>query len=116
MVWKNTALFPLKKEAAAQRRMPYAGDMVSKTKGKWTLKGRGQIWAAVGVSRTRRARDDLREGKMSLEDSLAFVQGKKSELGSIFENGVWEIETSPEKIDHGRVMRARFVLKWVTDF
>ena len=47
--WFGKTLFPLKKEAAAQRRMPYAGDMVNKTKGKWTLRGRGHIWAAVGV-------------------------------------------------------------------
>ena len=34
---------------------------------------------------------------------------------SIFENGVWEIELDPQAVDHNRVMRARFVLKWAAD-
>ena len=113
--WFGKTLFPLTRQAAEDRRMPYAGDLASKSKGKWTLRGRGHIWAAVGVSRTRRARDDLKEGKMSLEDRFTFIHGKKAELTSIFENGVWEIEKHPENIDHSRVMKARFVLKWVTD-
>ena len=113
--WFGKTLFPLTKQTAEDRRMPYAGDLASKSKGKWTLRGRGHIWAAVGVSRTRRARDDLKEGKMSLEDRFTFIHGKKAELTSIFENGVWEIEKHPENIDHSRVMKARFVLKLVTD-
>ena len=52
---------------------------------------------------------------MSLEDRLAFLEGKKNELSSIFENGVWEIELDPQSVDHNRVMRARFVLKWAAD-
>ena len=47
---------------------------------------------------------------MSLEDRLAFVEGKRAELASI-----WEIETEPHRVDHSRVMRARFVLKWTQD-
>ena len=46
---------------------------------------------------------------------MAFIHEKKAELSSIFENGVWEIETNPGNIDHSRVMKARFVLKWVTN-
>ena len=52
---------------------------------------------------------------MSLEDRLAFIEGKKAELASIFENQVWEIELHPEKVDWNRVMKARFVLKWSAD-
>ena len=52
---------------------------------------------------------------MSLEDRLTFLEGKKAELSSIFENGVWEIETDPASVDHNRVMKARFVLKWAAD-
>ena len=113
--WFGKTLFPLTKQASEARRTPYAGDLASKSKGKWTLRGRGHIWAAVGVSRTRRARDDLKEGKMSLEDRLTFTHGKKAGLTSIFENRAREIEKRPENIDHSRVMKARFFLKWVTD-
>ena len=113
--WFGKTLFPLTRQAVEKRRMPFAGDLAEKTKGKWSIRGRGHIWTAVGVSKTRRAKDDLRESKMTLEDRLAFIHGKKAELSSIFENGAWEIETSPENIDHSRVMKARFVLKWVTD-
>ena len=58
---------------------------------------------------------DLKESRMSLEDRLAFIEGKKAELASIFENQVWEIELHPEKVDWNRVMKARFVLKWSAD-
>ena len=43
---------------------------------------------------------------MSLEDCLAFIEGKKAELASIFENQVWEIELHPEKVDWNRVMES----------
>ena len=52
---------------------------------------------------------------MTLEDRMSFMEGKKAELSSIFENGVWEVETQPERVDHDRVMKARFVLKWTHD-
>ena len=58
---------------------------------------------------------DLRESKMSLEDRLKFMEGKKAELASIFENGVWHLEASPETVDASRIMKARFVLKWAND-
>ena len=50
-----------------------------------------------------------------MEDRLAFVEGKKAELAAIFEHNVWEVELHPEKVDWGRVMKARFVLKWTSD-
>ena len=113
--WHGKTLFPLTKAAATCRRMPYAGDLESKVQNRWTLRGRGHVWTAVGVTKKRKEKDDLREGRVKLEDRLAFVEGKKAELASIFENGVWEIECHPERVDHARVMKARFVLKWTMD-
>lgn len=52
---------------------------------------------------------------MTLEEREAFIEGKKAEVASIFENGVWEVEAVPQKVDHARVMRARFVPKGTTD-
>lgn len=45
--WFGKTLFPLTKQgqAAEARRMPYAGGLATKTKGKWTLRGRGHTWA-----------------------------------------------------------------------
>ena len=109
--WHGKTLFPLTKAAATCRRMPYAGDLESKVQNRSTLRGRGHVWTAVGVAKKRKEKDDLREGHMKLEDRLAFVEGKKAEL----EDGVWEIECHPERVDHARVMKARFVLKWTMD-
>ena len=89
--WHGKTLFPFTKEATTQRIMAYAGDLESKTKNRWILRGRGHVWAAVSVSKKRKEKDDLREGKMKLEDRLAFVEGKKAELSSIFENRRWNI-------------------------
>ena len=52
---------------------------------------------------------------MILEDRLTCIHGKETELSSIFENGMWEIETRLENIDPSRVMKARFVLKSMAD-
>ena len=35
-------------------------------------------------AKEKKEKDDLREGKMKLEDRLAFVEGKKAEVSSIF--------------------------------
>ena len=43
-----------------------------------------------------------------LKDRLKFMEGKKAELASIFENGVWHLEASPEAVDSSRIMKARF--------
>ena len=50
-----------------------------------------------------------------LGDRFAFVEGKKAEPAAIFGHNVWEVELHPEKVDWGRVMTARFVLKWTSD-
>lgn len=55
---------------------------------------------------------------LTLEDRLAFLEGKKAELMSIFENGVWEIELDPQSVDHrkgGLKAKARLVLQKFSD-
>lgn len=42
---------------------------------------------------------------MTLEDRLKFMEGKKAELASIFENGVWHLEASPETVDASWIMK-----------
>ena len=99
----------------------YIGDLTNKLNRCRTLRGRGHIWQAVGAGagapkkKNVKESADLNERHMSLEDRLSFLEGKKAELSSIFENGVWEIEMNPETVDHSRVMKARFVLKWAAD-
>jgi len=66
-------------------------------------------WSHLDSASFPEAKGRQRTCKMSLEDRLAFVEGKKAELN------VWEVELHPEKVDWGRVMKARFVLKWTSD-
>ena len=93
------------------------GDFSQKLQSNQTIRCRGHIWAAQAFPKRKAVKEsaDLRESKMSLEDRLAFVEGKKAELAAIFEHNVWEVELHPEKVDWGRVMKARFVLKWTSD-
>lgn len=44
---------------------------------------------------------------MSIEDRLAFMEGKKAELSAIFENNVWEIEMNSEKVLTGGLAMAK---------
>ena len=48
---------------------------------------RGQVWNAQGVPRkkVKASSADLREGKTTLEECEVVIEGKKSELASIFE-------------------------------
>ena len=116
MAWKDT-LYPLTKEGAEKHGSAYVGDLSEKMKRRKRFRGRGHIWAAAGVPRKKNAKGavDLSERCMCLEDRLSFLEGKKAEIASIFENGVWEVETDPQRVDHGRVMKARFVLKRTVD-
>ena len=117
--WTGKTLYPLTQEGAQQYGSPYIGDMSSKLKRCKTLRGRGHIWQAVGagIPKKKNVKEsaDLSERRMTLEDRLAFLEGKRAELTSIFENGIWEIEMDPTAVDHNRVMKARFVLKWASD-
>ena len=54
---------------------------------------------------------NLSERSMKPDERAAFMEAKRKELKSFFDNQVWEY-TDHSSIDPGRVMRARFVLKW----
>ena len=114
--WFGKTLYPLTKDAAAEFGQNYVGDLSKKFNNK-TIRSRGHIWSAQAAPKKKNVKEsaDLKESRMSLEDRLAFIEGKKAELASIFENQVWEIELHPEKVDWNRVMKARFVLKWSAD-
>ena len=117
--WTGKTLYPLTSEGAERTGLLYIGDLTDKLSRCKTLRGRGHIWQAVGAGNPKKKHvkesADLNERKMTLEDRLSFLEGKKAELMSIFENGVWETELDPQAVDHNRVMRARFVLKWAAD-
>jgi hypothetical protein len=53
----------------------------------------------------------LSERAMKPDERAAFMEAKRKELKSFFDNEVWEY-TDHNGIDPSRVMRARFVLKW----
>ena len=115
--WLGKTLYPLIKQAAESRGIHYIGDFSDKIKRCRKFRGRGHVWATTGSLKKKQAKEsaDLFERYMKLEDRLAFLEGKKAELASIFENGVWEVELDPQCVDHSRVMKAHFVLKWTTD-
>ena len=121
--WMGATVFPLKKEKARAWNMPCVNmdKKVRKAKQKKGLvEESNEVSEEVFLSTLpmKKKKDnaaDLRESKMSLEDRLKFMEGKKAELASIFENGVWHLEASPETVDASRVMKARFVLKWAND-
>eukprot|EP00435_Cladocopium_sp_Y103_P032775 s1444_g8.t1 len=114
--WFGKTLYPLTKKAAEEFGQNYVGNLTKKFANK-TIRSRGHIWSAQASPKKKNVKDsaDLKESRMSLEDRLAFIEGKKAELASIFENQAWEIELHPEKVDWNRVMKARFVLKWAVD-
>ena len=53
----------------------------------------------------------LSERTMSLADRLTFMEAKKKELQSFFENSVWEIDEG-KNADPNRILRAKFLLNW----
>ena len=75
--WVGKTLFPLTKEAAQSRHLPYAGDLKDKLNTRWTLRCRGHIWAAVTAPKKKPTPSNVGEKKLSWEDRLAFVEGKK---------------------------------------
>lgn len=89
------------KKAAEDRGQHYVGDFTQKFATHKTFRCRGHIWATHAVPKKKAVKEaaDLHENKMSIEDRLAFLEGKRAELSAIFENNVWEIELHPEKVD-----------------
>ena len=53
----------------------------------------------------------LCERTMSLADRLTFMEAKKKELQSFFDNSVWEIDEE-KNADPTRILRAKFLLNW----
>ena len=94
--WFGKTLYPLTKDAAAEFGQSYVGDLSKKFKNK-TIRSRGHIWSAQASPKKKNVKEsaDLKESRMSLEDRLAFIEGEKAELASIFENQVWEDRASP---------------------
>ena len=46
-----------------------------------------------------------------LSDRVSFIKAKRLELASFFQNAVWEFDDETNA-PRGRVLKARFVLKW----
>eukprot|EP00438_Fugacium_kawagutii_P008129 Skav234370 [mRNA] locus=scaffold2071:53675:57820:- [translate_table: standard] len=61
--------------------------------------------------KTKARKEQISERHLSLEDRLAFIEAKKQELASFFQNDVWEIDDSTNS-QPGRVLKAHFILKW----
>ena len=76
-----------------------------------------QFYAATDgakVAPAKKRTDNISERHMSLSDRMAFIQAKRKELQSFFDNQVWEFDdlaNAPE----GRVLSAHFILKWSTN-
>ena len=81
--WFGKTLYPLTKDAAAEFGQNYVGDLSKKFNNK-TIRSRGHIWSAQAAPKKKNVKEsaDLQESRMSLEDRLAFIEGKKAELAS----------------------------------
>ena len=51
---------------------------------------------------------------MSLADRLLFLEAKRKELRSFFQNDVWTM-VDESRAEAQRVLKARFILKWSTN-
>eukprot|EP00435_Cladocopium_sp_Y103_P059868 s1590_g21.t1 len=110
-------MFPLTKEASAKLQQPFFNieKEVHKSKRSFIEINESAWLASLANKKNKDNEADLRESKMKLEDRLKFLEGKKAELSSMFENGVWHLEPHPDAVDPSRIMKARFVLKWAGD-
>jgi len=115
--WMGATAFPLRKSKAGALNMPCVNmnKKIRKIGGKEPSTISDEVFLPTLPMKKKDNAADLRESKMSLQDRLKFMEGKKAELASIFENGVWHLEASPEVVDASRIMKARFVLKWAND-
>ena len=57
-------------------------------------------------------KDQLNERRMTLADRLAFMEAKKKELESFFQNDVWEMVKDNGTVPSDRILKAHFILKW----
>ena len=115
--WIGSTMFPLSKDAAAKFNQPFFSiDKKVKKAKRLSTKFDETTWLAnLPTKKKKESEADLRESKMTLEDRLKFMEGKKAELISIFENDVWELEPNPDAVESLRIMKARFFLKWDND-
>ena len=60
---------------------------------------------------TKKGKDQVTERKMSVADRLAFLNAKKKELDSFFQNQVW-LYDKEDNASPGRVLKAPFILTW----
>lgn len=56
----------------------------------------------------------MSERTMSLADRIAFLEAKRKELRSFFENDVWTM-VDVHRAEPQRVLKAHFILKWSTN-
>ena len=73
------------------------------------LQAHEQGTSSAGV---KARKNQLNERTMSLADRLAFMEAKKKELESFFQNDVWEMVQDDGAIPSDRVLKAHFTLKW----
>ena len=66
--------------------------------------------ASTGRANKKR-KDAIDERTLSPKDRVAFIKAKRLELASFFENSVWEFDHAANA-GPGRVLKARFILKW----
>ena len=67
-------------------------------------------YTAAATGKTRK--DQLNERQMTVADRLAFMEAKKKELESFFQNDVWEMIHDDGSTPQDRILKAHFILKW----
>ncbi|CAJ1404806.1 unnamed protein product [Effrenium voratum] len=63
------------------------------------------------VRRGAKDKNNLSERYMTLEDRMQFLEAKRKELSSFFENNVWQFD-NVKSADPARTLTARILLKW----
>ena len=66
------------------------------------------------VEKKKNNPSNLSERSMSLADRLLFMEAKRKELRSFFENDVWTM-VDENRAEPQRVLKAHFILKWSTN-
>ena len=68
--------------------------------------------AEPATSKAKKKEDPVEERDLSLDDRVAFIHAKRLKLASfLFLNAVWEFDQACNATQ-GRVLKARFILKW----
>ena len=64
-----------------------------------------------GQDGNKKRKGPVEEKNLNLDDRLAFMQARRLELSSFFQNAVWSFDNE-SSASPDRILRARFVLKW----